>query len=559
MATLVQFLAAGVNGAASGTATFLLRGTASSAASVLFNDFERTAQPGTNIITLDANGAAEVYCSAYCDVTLKNAAGTTLRTVTVGGSAATVEVRSDSFTGTDYDGSPANTVSEPITLAAVLDKWNDSAGTTNWKVLVGGLSTNIQTALAGLSGMFTNVKDPAYGAVGDGVTDDTTAIGAANTAANGGIVFFPPGTYKITTLSLSGANINWLGSGAAASIISGTTSTSLLALTNNTSTAWKNFTGLSFTTSGSYSRLIALEESQNVSFNRCVFDASQCSTDAIEMASAAGLSKYLFTDCDFTLGASTIVGILNGAATAQRLISISGCNFKVPSGFTGTILFGAGMIVRGCRFDASLVTSGAYYHIYPLDSTVAGKFSGTFEDNHFIDGGSTGYAFRLTNVGANSEFSENGNTFVGFTAPATMQSPGHIYDYSNAVAYDGTTRIHLGSRLGKQLDFINASAGGDVLAIECFLIADTIVVNQTDTVATIYYMAPAAKPIGLSWNVVVLNNSGGSRDISVGGTAALVSQNTVVTGGRAMFSVFSYLEAAGGVDCDVMASAKASV
>src|SRR5688572_3018074 len=100
MASLVQFLAAGVNGAANGTATFVLRGTASSAASVLYNDLEETSQPGTNIITLDANGAAEVYCDAYCDVTLKTSAGVTLRTVTIGHAATAVEVVSDSFTGT---------------------------------------------------------------------------------------------------------------------------------------------------------------------------------------------------------------------------------------------------------------------------------------------------------------------------------------------------------------------------------------------------------------------------------------------------------------------------
>jgi hypothetical protein len=559
VATLVQFLAAGVNGAASGSATFVLRGTASSAAAFLYTDFEGVAQPGTNIITLDANGAAEVYCDVYCDVTLKNSAGATLRTVTVGNSAPTVEVQSTSFTGTDYDGSPANTAGEPITLKAVLDKWITSAGAVDWKVLVGGVSTNIQTALAGFAGMFVNVKDPAYGAVGDGVTDDTTAISAATTAANGGIVFFPPGTYKITTLSLAGANINWLGSGAASSIISGTTSTSLIALTNNTNTAWKNFTGLSFTSSGTFTRLFALEESQNVSFSRCSFDASQCSTDAIESASTSGFAKYLFSECDFTLGASTTIGIFNSAATAQRLLSIKDCNFKVPSGFTGHILLGPGMIVSGCRFDGSLVTSGTYHHISALDANVSGKFSGTFEDNLFIDGGSSGYAFSLLSVGTNTEFSESGNTFIGFTAPATMQDPGHIYDYSNGVTYDQSSRVHLGSREGKQLNFTNASAGGDVLAIECFLVADTIVVDQTDTVATVYHMEPAEKPIGLSWKVVVLNNSGGSRDISVGGTAATVGQNTVVTGGRAMFDVFSYLEAAGAADCDVISSAKAAV
>jgi len=198
MAALVQFLAAGVNGAANGSATFVLRGTASSAASVLYTDFEMTAQPGTNIITLDANGSAEIYTDAYVDVTLKTSAGVTLRTVTFGNAATTTEVISDSFTGTDYSGSPT-AVSEPITLAAVLNKWNDSAGAAgiDWKVSVGGVATNLSTAFASIAGLFFNVKDAAYGAVGDGVTDDTTAIGLAITAAaaaGGGIVFFPAST-----------------------------------------------------------------------------------------------------------------------------------------------------------------------------------------------------------------------------------------------------------------------------------------------------------------------------------------------------------------------------
>src|SRR5262245_25069588 len=128
MATLVQFLAAGVNGAASGSATFYLRGSVSSAAAVLYNEFEELTQPGTNVITLDANGSAEVYCDAYVDVEVKTSAGVTLRTVTLGHSAPVVEVESTSFTGTDYDGNPANTIGEPITLKAVLDKWILSAG-----------------------------------------------------------------------------------------------------------------------------------------------------------------------------------------------------------------------------------------------------------------------------------------------------------------------------------------------------------------------------------------------------------------------------------------------
>src|SRR6185436_1618634 len=152
MAALVQLLAAGVNGAENGTATFVLRGTASSAASVLYNDFEQTAQPGTNIIALDAHGAAEVYTNAYVDITLKTSGGATLRTVTFGNTATTTEVISDSFTGTDYSGSPSG-VNEPITLAAVLDKWDNSAGADDWKVAVNGVATNLSSAFSALAGL----------------------------------------------------------------------------------------------------------------------------------------------------------------------------------------------------------------------------------------------------------------------------------------------------------------------------------------------------------------------------------------------------------------------
>jgi len=50
-----------------------------------------------------------------------------------------------------------------------------------------------------------NVKDSAYGAVGDGVADDTTAILAAISAAGAtGTVFFPAGTYLHTQLTITG-------------------------------------------------------------------------------------------------------------------------------------------------------------------------------------------------------------------------------------------------------------------------------------------------------------------------------------------------------------------
>ena len=54
--------------------------------------------------------------------------------------------------------------------------------------------------------IFNNVKD--FGAVGDGVADDTSSIQAAINAANGiTVVYFPPGTYKVTSTLQCPSNI----------------------------------------------------------------------------------------------------------------------------------------------------------------------------------------------------------------------------------------------------------------------------------------------------------------------------------------------------------------
>lgn len=82
----------------------------------------------------------------------------------------------------------------PISAAALIDLESRVAG-----------YADEVAAAAGSDLELFNVKDAAYGAKGDGSTDDSTAIAAAITAAKsaGGVVYFPPGTYIIgTTLTL---------------------------------------------------------------------------------------------------------------------------------------------------------------------------------------------------------------------------------------------------------------------------------------------------------------------------------------------------------------------
>jgi len=67
------------------------------------------------------------------------------------------------------------------------------------------------------SAEWTSVTDPAYGAVGDGVTDDTTAIQAALAAKKH--IYFPPGTYLVSSSLVLTSGHTLRGAGRTATII----------------------------------------------------------------------------------------------------------------------------------------------------------------------------------------------------------------------------------------------------------------------------------------------------------------------------------------------------
>jgi len=136
--------------------------------------------------------------------------------------------------GTGHLGTPAGTFSgtagsvinsgTPVTLA--VPTYNGVTGTNIQpsSVTIGSLTNINAGATRSQIGWFTNgvsgggwynVKDPAFGARGDGTTDDTAAIQATLTAATavGGVCYLPPGIYKITTNLVMTSPISLVGSG----------------------------------------------------------------------------------------------------------------------------------------------------------------------------------------------------------------------------------------------------------------------------------------------------------------------------------------------------------
>jgi len=92
--------------------------------------------------------------------------------------------------------------------------WFPDGATTLYARVTRGpiISVTASTAAASVTGSGTSVDVRSYGALGDGTTDDTAALVAAMTAAAGGTVVLPAGTYLHTgpsiTASLVGAGMS---------------------------------------------------------------------------------------------------------------------------------------------------------------------------------------------------------------------------------------------------------------------------------------------------------------------------------------------------------------
>lgn len=100
----------------------------------------------------------------------------------------------------EFYGSTVSTTPAPNLSFTSSGGLNVNAGGTNQNLNLNptGTGATIVTSLADKGGQVFNVK--AYGAAGNGTTDDTAAINGALLAAyeaGGGVIYFPPGTYLI--------------------------------------------------------------------------------------------------------------------------------------------------------------------------------------------------------------------------------------------------------------------------------------------------------------------------------------------------------------------------
>ena len=232
-----------------------------------------------------------------------------------------------------------------------------------------------------------NVED--YGAVGDSITDDTSAVQDALDAANatGGIVWFPPGTYLCDPLTTYN-NVMMMGSNWRASTIKAKSAGSLISFSNNqVGMAWGGgFQGLyldgndtgtdGLDLAGAYTFIIdqmRIENFTNAGIKlrgcivgriyKCEIHNNVYGIDA-DYAALGGtfgtVHSNLFRVLDCRIFRNTSWGI---RWKSGSMLMVDGCNLEyngtAENAATGTIYFQSGteshllgLLVRGCWIES---------------------------------------------------------------------------------------------------------------------------------------------------------------------------------------------------------------
>lgn len=182
-------------------------------------------------------------------------------------------------------------------------------------------------------GITINVQDPAYGATGDGVTNDTAAIQAAINYAEtvGGRVYFPDGQYAFTSLTVDSNYVSLQGAGRYSSILVCTSATGGLL-----------FTGAS----------LALCGVSDLGFLQSV----DCTSATTALLKAVGVLNFYVEDCYFN-------GYYGANNYAHNLVWLAGTNVHLKEcagvgGKTYGVLLTGGndYYVDGCSFNQTSST-----------------------------------------------------------------------------------------------------------------------------------------------------------------------------------------------------------
>ena len=497
---LIGALAAGIRGAANGTAEVYRRGTSTRV--TWYEDFEGQEPVSTGAdISLDENGGAVVYVGEIVRVVVRDSAGTVVRDFVVSISAKTVEYVGQSFTGVDPETGDSG-VNFPVSVSDVLDCWADSAGSTNFRT-TGSLTqlSSVATTAAALANTFIAVTE--YGATGDGATDDLSAINtaiAAVQALGGGKLLFPPGTYRITTAAITvPEDVSLSGSGfGSCAIVQATAGVAVLTIGATTDPIVVEDITLrhSGAATGGVPEVTAANGTKS-RFLRCAFGNSSRFTDYGISVAAAGTATEVHVDhCLFT---SIVSGIIDArtSAPAQPLF-ISNSKFVANTTGTWSGIASPYFVASMCTLDFSTQTSGTGTGVdFTADSGPASSAFGVVTGCVFTNptGGTANGIDIPALIPATVTFYEDQNTFGGSITA--------IYGGMDVTFASKGAWLKLGSRESRVLQATNNASH----TARTDLYGTIVVTRSTNANSTITL---TMVPEGTRGRLLVLNSSGGT-------------------------------------------------
>lgn len=498
---LVTPLAAGVKGAENGIAEVYKRGTTTSAP-VFFSFEGGDTQYGP--VSLDSHGGAAIYVRELCTVVVKTAGGAVIREFVDGVKDDAVEVTSDSFTGESYDTAMSG-AGQPTTLGDVLDRWQIFNGGTDWMVqMPDGSLGSIKAALAGSFGVLFNVR--AYGALGNGATDDTAAINtaiASAAAAGGGIVYFPTGNYRTTGGHILDGRVSLIGTGPGAAILSlDNPSASFIVRPTLAPTAdrFHLIANMAFSapTVALGASVIDLPGNCRTIFSNLFLDGTAIGLPIVNAVPSA--AELFFANCVFQLGQTRGFQVATTGGSVARAV-FRDCKFITPTSFTGVAVVRSAVLdIRGCVFDNLKSTTGTYSCIESISGTATPVW--LISGCNFISG--SGAAVTAMNFGTYTSITtvtESQNIF-GSTVTA--------YAYTVTGAARGA-QITLGSRELRST-FITDATTTPSLPIDQY---GVVFLSSSQTGATVF-SAAKQPPEGARGTILVLRTGAAPGTVTAG-------------------------------------------
>jgi hypothetical protein len=290
----------------------------------------------------------------------------------------------------------------------------------------------------------------AYGAVGNGINDDTVAIQAAInasakaniTSANGAsVVFFPSGSYSITSTLNASTTINFKGQGMYNSVIiwSGSANGTMFNFFNgNGAVNGGRIEGLQFDGNQSSGILLNLNNWSSGVIDNNLFQKGNADLVRLNNAMSSTIGDNIFENMSSTTSSALVVNgasgyriINNRFETNSAGVSGTAISFKAS---TGGILV-SGNTIENCNYGI----------VIPLGVDVTGTFMNNFFEVNASD-------YKIGDTGSGS--TPNGYlSFIGNTHAVSGSNP-VVITANTSVYMEGET-VGLGTTFGSGISYLS--------------------------------------------------------------------------------------------------------